>query len=233
MDIRPGAILGQGLRTDGKQHPFQVSTEQRRRTATWQQLCGPHLCTNIQMHTFPPVLSGWAHSPPLGPKSDKSTHMVDKNTQSHSRLQTHTQLHTQLWSVFLRHMDAYGTNRLVFFRHSYTVNLSYTQIWLALGQDSLLQPSYMQISWDVGIHRGHMPPTVLSPYTPNCTHYCQSQVTVLSVVKCKHKHQFSCADLVRMLLQSHPKPHQLHTHRCPFALKHATGAYRHSISVNI
>lgn len=93
VGTRPGGFLGLGLRCSEVKQPFQVSMGPRT-TATWQQLCGPHLCTNTHMHTHPPVLSGWAHSPPSGPKSDKSTHMVDKNTQSHSRLQTHTWLHT-------------------------------------------------------------------------------------------------------------------------------------------
>lgn len=126
-------------------------------------------CAQTHRCTYFTVLGGWAHSPPLGPESGKSTHMVDKNTQSHScpRTHTHTRVHLHtLPSVFLRYTSAYGTTRFVFFRHSHTMNLSYTQIWLASGQDALLWASYVRISRDIYIHRGHTHPTTAhSPYT--------------------------------------------------------------------
>lgn len=94
-DSRFQGFLGLGLQcSEVKQHPFQVSTGPRT-TATWRQLCGSCQCTNTHMHDHYPVLSAWARSLPPGPKNDKSTHMVDKNTQSHSRPQTHTPLHTR------------------------------------------------------------------------------------------------------------------------------------------
>lgn len=94
-DSRLGGVLRLGLQcSEVKPHPFQVSTGPRS-TATWRQLCGSCLCTNTHTHEHYPVLSAWAHSLPLGPKNGKSTHMVDKNTQSHSRPQTYTPLHTQ------------------------------------------------------------------------------------------------------------------------------------------
>ena len=96
---------------------------------------------NTQTHMHHPVLSGWTRSPPLGPKSDKS-HIWW--TKPHEATATHR--HTEPWLVFLRPTDAYGTNSLVYLRQSYTVNLSYTQIRLALGKDSLSQPSYVRIS---------------------------------------------------------------------------------------
>lgn len=113
-------------------------------TATWQQPCGPGLCTHRRTHITQFSVAGLV--PATGAKQRQVTRMVDKNTQSHSHPQTHTRLHTQLQSVFDGHTDTYGTSRSVFLRHSYTMSLSYTQTGLALGKDSLSQPSDVRIS---------------------------------------------------------------------------------------
>lgn len=178
-----------------------IALSERQRKATWQQLCGPRLCTNIQMHTFHPVLSGQVHSPPLGPKSDKSTHMGAKNTQSHSCPKTHTASHTAM--ACLSQTLGCTWHKQISLLQTFTYSETFRHTDLACLTPRVTLSVFICADFLRHMHtQRDTHPTVHSPYTPSRTHYCQPQGTVLSVVKCKQKHQFSCTDSY-MLLHSH------------------------------
>ena len=98
VDIRLGGFRRLGLKcSEVEQHPFQVSTVQRK-TATWQQLYGPRLCTNTQMHVF--HSSQWLGSfPTAGAKEwQVNTYGGQKHTKPQLPANTHTHTHTHVYS---------------------------------------------------------------------------------------------------------------------------------------
>ena len=75
------------------------------------------------------------------------------------------------------------------------MSLSYTQIGLALGKDSLSQPSEMcGFPETYAYVRARAFNSAFSLHTQ--LHTIANHKSVLSVVKCKHKHQFPCTDTV-------------------------------------
>ena len=146
-------------------------------------------CEHTDAHASPS--SQWLDSfPATRAKERQVTHMVDKTTRSHSHPQTHramaclSQTHGCIWYKQLSLSEA----------------IIHSESFLHTDSACLRQrlPLTAFICADFLRHmhtRGPIHPQCLHPAHPT-THFCQPQVTVLIVVKCKHKHQFLCTDVV-------------------------------------
>lgn len=174
------------------------------RAATWQQLCGPHLCTRTVTHSAPSTQPGLLPTEKL--KRDKSTHTVDKTHKPRATRQTCTRRHTQPVCLF-------QTHRCVRYKRiSLPVTLTYSDPFLHMDSAGLQQT-----------HSCNLPRGACTQ--PNCMSSLHAQLhTLLPAtrhaalsVKCEHESQLHCADLVMC-----PYTAEETTTRRPVALAQAT-----------